>query len=149
MKSLTPMELQEKSQIDLGALMANCNLVRLQLLDGTSRELASPKLGRDFLYGTLEDGTTLGVFRKSTLRSVEFSQQRQLSSNQLEYTRRAIGELLAGRQFPALARIRFLEPQAAPQQVHLVGITRGFLFTDYFGNPAIPIAALGTIELEL
>lgn len=149
MNSITAMELQEKSPIDVGSLFFNCNQVRLHLLDGGSRELANPKLGRDFLSGTLEDGCALGVFRKSALRTVEFSHQAQLSSNQLEHTRRAIGELLASQQFPTLARIRYLELQAAPQQVHLVGVARGFLFSDFSGNPAIPIAALGVIELEL
>lgn len=149
MKSITALELQENSWFDLGSLISNGNLIRLQLLDGSSRELVDPKLGRDFLAGTLEDGKTFGVFRKSILRSVEFVNEQERSSKNTEYTRRAIGELLAGRQFPALARIRYLEPQASGQQVRLIGVSRGFLMTDFYGSPAIPIAALGSLELEL
>lgn len=149
MKSITALELQENSWFDLGSLISNGNLIRLQLLDGSSRELVDPKLGRDFLAGTLEDGKTFGVFRKSILRSVEFVNEQERSSKNTEYTRRAIGELLAGRQFPALARIRYLEPQASGQQVRLIGVSRGFLMTDFYGSPAIPIAALGSLELQL
>lgn len=149
MNSITAMELQKSSQIDLGSLTSKCNLIRLRLLDGSSRELVNPKLGRDFLAGTMEDGQALGVFRKSILRSVEFANEMDLSSHLLELTRRAIGELLAGKQFPALARIRYLESQAAEQKVHLLGVIRGFVVTDFYTNPAIPIAALGSLELEL
>ena len=149
MNSITTLELQENPQAYLTSLFSNCNLVKLQLLDGTTRELAYPKLGRDLLAGTLEDGKAFGVFRKSTLRSVEFANQPELSSDRLEYTRRAIGELLSAKQFPALARIAYLESQASKQRVQLLGVTKGFLITNYFGNPAVPIAALGSIELEL
>ena len=94
MNSITTLELQENPQAYLTSLFSNCNLAKLQLLDGTTRELAYPKLGRDLLAGILEDGKAFGVFRKSTLRSVEFANQPELSSDRLEYTRRAIGELL-------------------------------------------------------
>ena len=143
------MELQENSFRDLRSLINNCNLVRLQLLDGSSRELTCPTLGREFLAGDLEDEKTLGVFRRSILRSVQFETQIDSTTRALEYTRKAIGELLASRQFPALAQVSYLEPRTKPQQLRLIGISRGFLFTDYLQNPAIPIAALGSIELKL
>jgi hypothetical protein len=149
MNSITAMELRENSFKDLPSLINNCNLVRLQLLDGSCRELAAPTLGRDFLAGNLEDEKTLGVFRRSILRSVEFETQMGLPSRALEYSRKAIGELLASGQFPALARVGYLEPRAQPQQLRLIGVARGFLFTDYLQNPAIPIAALGSIELRV
>jgi hypothetical protein len=148
MKSITAMELQETSFPDLGSKIANCNLVRLQLLNGSSREFTNPQLGRDFLAGTLEDGKSLGVFRRSILRSVEFAFEPELASQSLQYTRRAIGELLASQQFPSLAKVGYLETEAPVQKIRLIGVARGFLFTDYYLNPAIPIAALGQIELD-
>jgi hypothetical protein len=147
MNSITTMELQENSFRDLRSLINNCNLVRLQLLDGSSRELTSPTLGREFLAGDLEDEKTLGVFRRSIFRSVQFETQIGSTTRALEYTRKAIGELLASRQFPALAQVSYLEPRTKPQQLRLIGISRGFLFTDYLQSPAIPIAALGSVEL--
>jgi hypothetical protein len=147
MNSITTMELQENSFRDLRSLITNCNVVRLQLLDGSSRELTSPTLGREFLAGDLEDEKTLGVFRRSIFRSVQFETQIGSTTRALEYTRKAIGELLASRQFPALAQVSYLEPRTKPQQLRLIGISRGFLFTDYLQNPAIPIAALGSVEL--
>jgi hypothetical protein len=149
MNSITAMELQEKPFIDLRSVVSNCNMVRLQLLEGSCRELVSPTLGRDFLAGSMEDEKTLGVFRRSILRSVEFETQTSVTTRALEYTRRAIGELLASGQFPTLARVGYLEPRAQPQQLRLIGVARGFLFTDYLQNPAIPIAALGSIELKV
>lgn len=118
-------------------------------MDGSFRELSNPKLGRDFLAGTLEDGKSFGVFRRSILRTVEFSHHNELSSNLLQITRRAIGEVIAGAQFPALARIRYLEPGPTEQQVVLIGVIRGFVVTDLLGNQAIPIAALQSIEIAL
>ena len=149
MDSMTAMELQENSFRDLRTLITNCNLIRLQLLDGSSRELTAPSLGRDFLAGNLEDEKTLGVFRRSILRSVQFETQNSIATTTLEYTRKAIGELLVSRQFPALAQVSYLEPRVHLQQLRIVGISRGFLFTDFLQNPAIPIAALGSIELRV
>jgi len=149
MDSITTMELQENSFRDLRSRISNCNMVRLQLLDGSSRELTAPTLGRDFLAGNLEDETTLGVFRRSILRSVQFETQIGVATRTLEYTRKAIGELLASRQFPASAQVSYLEPRSKLQQLRLIGISRGLLFTDFLQNPAIPIAALGSIELKL
>ena len=149
MDSMTAMELQENSFIDLRTLITNCNLIRLQLLDGSSRELTAPTLGRDFLAGNLEDEKTLGVFRRSILRSVQFETQNSVATGALEYTRKAIGEILVSRQFPALAQVSYLEPRVHLQQLRIVGISRGFLFTDFLQNPAIPIAALGSIELRV
>lgn len=149
MNSITALELQENSFRDLHSLITNCNVVRLQLLDGSSRELTTPTLGRDFLAGNLEDEKTVGVFRRSILRSVEFEIQVCAVTRTLEYTRKAIGELLASRQFPALAQVSYLEPRTKLQQLSLIGVSRGFLFTDYLQNPAIPIAALASIELRV
>ena len=101
MDSMTAMELQENSFRDLRTLITNCNLIRLQLLDGSSRELTAPTLGRDFLAGNLEDEKTLGVFRRSILRSVQFETQNSVATGALEYTRKAIWEILVSRQFPA------------------------------------------------
>jgi hypothetical protein len=48
-----------------------------------------------------------------------------------------------------LAQVSYLEPRTKPQQLRLIGASRGFLFTDYLQNPAIPIAALGSVELRV
>jgi hypothetical protein len=109
---------------------------------------SDPQLGRDFLAGTLEDGKSLGVFRRSILRSVDFYLDPEVNSQALQHTRRAIGELLSGQHFPAQARLGYLEPGSVVQRIRLIGVARGFLFSEYHQNPAIPIASLGTVELE-
>jgi hypothetical protein len=149
MKSMTFMELQENASGNLASRIRNCNTIRLQLLDGSCRQLTAPKLGREFLAGSLEDGQSLGLFRKSIIRSAEFVLDSNLESGFLEYTRKAIGELLSTATFPALARVSYLEYQAKSHQVRAIGIARSFVFTDFQANPAIPIAALGSLELEL
>ena len=148
MKSITAMELQESSFSYLGSKIANSNLLRLQLLNGSCRELTNPKLGREFLAGTLEDGKALGVFRRSILRSVEFVLDPELGSQAIAYTRGAIGELLSRQNFPTQAKLGYLEPEWTVQKIRLVGVAKGFLFTEYFQNPAVPIASLGLIELD-
>ena len=148
MKSITAMELQELPISFLGSKIARCNLVKLQLLNGSCRELANPKLGRDFVAGKLEDGKSLGVFRRSILRSVEFALVSEQGAQVLEYTRRAIGELLTSQLFPTQAKLGYLDQDSPLQKIGLVGVARGFLFTEYYQNPAIPIASLGSIELD-
>ena len=149
MNSMTTMELQKNANYYLGSLIRDCNLVRLQLLDGSCRTISNPKLGREFLAGQLEDGKALGLFRKSILRSAEFVLDSSLETSRMEYTRKAIGELLSATTFPTLARVRYLEPQANFQLVRFLGTARGFIFTDSQANPAIPIAGLGSLEIEL
>lgn len=146
MNSITAMELQENPLKDV---ISFCNSVRLQLLDGSNRELTAPTLGRDFLAGNLEDEKTLGVFRRSNLRSVQFETRIGLGPRALEYTRKAIGEFLASATFPASAQVSYRELGSQTQNLRLIGVTRGFLFTDCLQSPAIPIAALGSIELKL
>jgi hypothetical protein len=148
MKSITAMELQKVSSLDLGSIISSCNLVRLQLINGSNRELVDPKLGRDFLAGILEDRKSLGIFRRSILRSVEFAFDPELGSEEMKYTRLAMGEILSNQDFPAQAKIYYLEPGASAQQITAIGIAKGFLFTDCYLNPVIPIAALGQIELD-
>lgn len=148
MRSITTVELQQKSYSFLSLQIANCNLLRLQLLDGNCRELTNPELGRDFVAGTLEDNRSLGIFRQSVLRSMQFASQPDLVSDAIKFTRLGIGELLTNRSFPAQAKIYYLESGKAVQRVGLIGVSRGFLFTDYYQNPAVPIAALGVIEID-
>jgi hypothetical protein len=148
MKSITAVELQKVSSLDFGSIISRCNLVRLHPLNGIYRELVDPKLGRDFLAGILEDGKSLGIFRRSILRSVEFVFDPELGSQVMKYTRTAMGEILSNQDFPAQARIYYLEPGSSAQQIRVIGIAKGFLFTDCYLNPVIPIAALGLIELD-
>jgi hypothetical protein len=141
------MELQQKPFSFLSLQIASCNLLRLRLLDGNSRELTNPELGRDFVAGTLEDNRSVGVFRQGVLSSLQFVSESELVSDAMKFTRIGIGELLTNRAFPALANIYYLESGKSVQRIRLIGVTRGFLFTDSYQNLAIPIAALGVIEV--
>ena len=139
--------LPASSNSDLHWLMSNANLLRVQLRDGSFRDLVEPKIGRDFLAGTLEDHQTLGVFRKSLIRNVEFVSTKDLESGVLEYTRKTIGELLTNIRFPTLGRLEYLDPFGGSEQVRVVGVAKDFLFIDTYRNQAIPISSLAAIEL--
>ena len=139
--------LPASSNSDLHFLISNSNLLRVQLRDGRFRDLVEPKIGRDFLAGTLEDHQTLGVFRKSLIRNVEFVSTKDLESGVLEYTRKTIGELLTNIRFPTLGRFDYLDHFGGSEQVSVVGVAKDFLFIDTYRNQAIPISSLAAIEL--
>jgi hypothetical protein len=149
MKPVTILELQENSSFssELVSGLKTCNLLRLQLLDGNTRELTNPTLGRDFVSGLLEDQKSMGHFRRSILRSIEFSEDTELNSAVLSYTRRSVGELLIASGFPRTIRFRYLEDRSSFQSCRAIGVVRGFIVSDYQLNPAIPIAALSAIEV--
>lgn len=140
--------LPASSNSDLHWLMANSNLLRVQLRDGSFRDLVEPRIGRDFLAGILEDHQTLGVFRKSLIRNVEFVSTKDLESGVLEYTRKTIGELLTNIRFPTLGRLAYLDLFGSSEQITVLGVAKDFLFTDTYRNQAIPIASLAAIELR-
>jgi hypothetical protein len=149
MKPVTILELQENSSFssELLSRLKTCNLLRIQLLDGSTRELTNPTLGRDFVSGLLEDQKSIGHFRRSILRSIEFSEDTEANSAVLSYTRRSVGELLIASGLPREIRFRYLEEHASFQRCRAIGVIRGFIVSDYQLSPAIPIAALSAIEV--
>lgn len=149
MKIKTTVELQNNSSYssELSLNIKNSNLLKLQLIDGTSRELSQPIVGRTFVSGLLEDGKTIGHFRRSYLRTIEFASSESPKLQALRYTRQTIGELLLDNSFPREVRYRFREEQGSFQKCRALGVVRGFLVTDLFLNPAIPLDALSVIEV--
>lgn len=129
-------------------LPESINTLRLQLADGSRREITHPSLGRDFVSGRLEDAKSQGFFRRSNLSSVEFLFDESIALPELLFTRKTIGEQLLEIQFPAEVRICYREPSIRPQKVISVGLFRGFLVTDFHHNPAIPLSALSTLEIK-
>jgi hypothetical protein len=150
MKSTTNLELQKYSGYGsrLRFLPSTINTVRVQLPDGSTRELHSPVFGRDFISGVLEDSRTRGYFRKSSIRSVEFLTDDQIDLPELSFTRKAIGEQLLELQLPAQFRISYRDGNTRSQKVRVVGLYREFLVSDFYLNPSIPLAALSLIEVE-
>jgi hypothetical protein len=149
MKPITILELHKYSGYASGLyfLPSTVNTLRVQLPDGSTREIIYPKLSRDFVSGILEDSKTKGYFRRSSIRSVEFLTGDRNDLPELSFTRKAVGEQLLELEMPARFRISYRDGEAA-QKVAVVGIYRGFLVTDYYLNPAIPLAALSSIEVE-
>ncbi len=149
MKPITILELHKYSGYASGLyfLPSTVNTLRVQLPDGSTREIIHPKLSRDFVSGILEDSKTNGYFRRSSIRSVEFLTDDRNDLPELSFTRKAVGEQLLELEMPARFRISYRDG-GATQKVVVVGIYRGFLVTDYYLNPAIPLAALSSIEVE-
>ena len=148
MESIAELELQE----GLGKAtqlqpQVRSNLVRVQLANGSTRELTSPVLGRDFVAGMLEDGITKGFFRFSQVRSIEFMQDLDSVSACLLTTRRTMGELLAKELFPRTIAFAYQADGGKLQRATVTGVYRGLMFTDFANSPAIPTAALAIVEL--
>jgi hypothetical protein len=150
MKSITSVELHKISSYSsaLYFLPSAITTLRLQLPDGSSRELTHPRLSRDFVSGRLEDAKSQGYFRRSSLSGVEFHFDELNDLPELSFTRKSVGEQLLEHQFPSSLRICYRESQLQPQKVRAIGIYRGFIVTDSSRNLAIPLSALSSIELE-
>lgn len=149
MKSISSMELHKYSSYSsaLYFFSGPIKTLRLQLTDGSRRELTHPKLSGDFVSGRLEDSTGQGYFRKSNLTSVEFLSDELSDLPELVFTRKTIGEQLLELHFPVEALICYRESGSRPQKVLAVGVFRGFLVTDYAQNLSIPLSALGAVEV--
>jgi hypothetical protein len=150
MKPITKMELHKYSSYSSQLYFSadSINTLRLQLPDGSHREITHPKLSRDFVSGVLEDSVSQGFFRKSQLTSVEFYKDESQDLPQLVFTRKTVGEQLLDIEFPSLLRLGYREAVVPSQKVTAIGLFRGFLVTDYYLNPSIPLAALGVIEQQ-
>lgn len=150
MRSLTSMELHKNSSFSsrLYFFQETINSLRLELSDGTRRELTHPQLSRDFIYGILEDSRGHGFFRRSELLGVEFICNQQINLPELSFTRKTIGEQLLQIAFPNRLRVCYRGALNNSLEVTAVGLFRGFLVTDFPRNHAIPLAALSTIEVE-
>jgi hypothetical protein len=150
MKPITMMELHKYSSYSSPLYFSadSINTLRLQLPDGCRREITHPKLSRDFVSGLLEDSVSQGFFRRSNLTSVEFHNNDSGQLPPLVFTRKTVGEQLLEIEFPALLRVGYREAAAPSQKVNAIGLFRGFLVTDYYLNPSIPLAALSVIEQQ-
>lgn len=122
------------------------NQIRVVTSQGISRELSSPMVGRDFLSGLLEDSKTIGFFRKSTLRLIE-PRIPEGESGSVVFTRKTLAEQLQLLQFPTVANFVYRDGELSTS-AYLLGAARGFLICDQIGQPVIPIAALGQIEIR-
>ncbi len=150
MKLITNLELQNRSgySSEFDLMFRTANTLRVELLDGTKREVVSPKLGRDYISGALEDEKTFGVFLKRSCKSIEFGFVADPGLKELVFTRNTVGETLTQLEYPAQMRVQYLDDRSRFQNIRTLGIYRGFLVTDYYLNPAIPLAALGAIEVS-
>lgn len=132
----------------LRSRFADCIGIRLELFDGTFRELTSPILGRDFVSGELEDGKTIGHFRKSFLRSIELISVAEATSHTLRCTRKSVGELMSEGLLPKTIRYRFRDFDSVTYSCRALDLGRGFIFTDSYKHPVITISALSVIEIS-
>jgi hypothetical protein len=150
MKSTTNLELHKYSGYASGLyfLPSEINTLRVQFSDGSTREITHPKLSRDFVSGVMEDSMTMGFFRKSYIRGIEFLFDNQSHLPELSFTRKALGEQLLDVQMPSRFRVSYREGDKANQAIEVVGIYRGFLITDSLLNRAVPLTALKAIEVE-
>ena len=150
MKPITSMELHKYSSYSspLYFLARSITTLRLQLPNGSSREITHPKLSREFVSGRLEDSRSRGFFRRSQITSVEFLSDELSDLPELVYTRKTVGEQLLEIEFPAQLRVCYRQLADRPQKVIAVGLFRGFLVTDFHHNLAIPLAALSSIDVE-
>lgn len=150
MRTTNNLELQENSGSSSALVLRikDSNCTRLQLLDGNYRELVNVRIGREFVSGLLEDERTIGYFRKSHLRSIEFVTLAISDLQPVINTRASMGEDMAKHSFPALVRIRYAEAGPEYQSVQALGVARGFLVTDYYLNPVIPLAAIAALEIS-
>lgn len=150
MKPITSMELHKYSSYSspLYFLTGSITTLRLQLPDGSCRDITHPQLSRDFVSGRLEDSKSRGFFRRSHITAVEFLSDELSNLPELAYTRKTVGEQLLELEFPVQVRVCYRQGTPHSQKVNTVGLFRGFLVTDFLYNPAIPLSALSSIEVE-
>jgi hypothetical protein len=123
------------------------NQIQLELSNMPSRQLSHVLLGRSFAFGLLEDNSSWCLIRNSFICSISFSINESIASPEVSWTRKTAGELLASLDLPASAYLQFREQPKRAEQLFVLGVTRGFIATDSYRHPHIPLAAISYLEL--
>ena len=121
--------------------------IQVELTNMPSRQLSHVLLGRSFVFGLLEDNLSWCLIRNSFICSISFSISQSHPSPQVGWTRKTAGELLASFDVPASAYLQFREKPETTLQLVVSGVSRGFLATDSYHHPHIPLAAISYLEL--
>ena len=121
--------------------------IQLELANMPIRQLSHVLLGRSFVFGCLEDNLSWCLIRNSFVRSISFSINQSSSNPQVSWTRKTAGELLASLDLPASAYLQFREQPETTVQLVVSGVSRGFIATDSYRHPHIPLAAISYLEL--
>jgi hypothetical protein len=125
------------------------NLLRLVDSTGLVREITNPKIGSDFILGTLEDNKTLLLIRKNYLRSVSFAFSPEDFNRAVSLSPETMGEQLRQLSYPLLANLYYLDQKSGRLACQLLGYARSFLSTDSASNQLVPIAAIGYLEIAV
>jgi len=151
MRAIRQVELHKSSttSASLEPLGPQGNLLRLVDSTGLVREITNPKIGSDFILGTLEDDKTTLLIRKNYLRSVSFAMSLHDFDRALSFSPETMGEQLRQCVYPLLASICYLDQRSQALSCQILGYTRSFLSTDSTSNPLIPIAAIGYLEIAV
>lgn len=121
------------------------NLLRVQPLSQPELELTKPLFGRDFVAGYSEGSSHWSLLKRDAIQSLEFCSRSDAPEVKMVWSRRAIGETLAGFDFPAECSISFYDSKIGNLRIFVEGVFRGFLITNQQRPLAIPISSISSI----
>jgi hypothetical protein len=121
--------------------------VQVEILHMPTRELSRVSLGRTFAFGLLEDNASWCLIRMSSIRSLIFLENPSGSKPQVCWSRKTAGELLSSVELPASGKLQFREQPGLTQQIHVLGVSRGFIANDDLRQKQIPLAAISYLEI--
>lgn len=146
MTSITLMKLQKTLSANPKAEAQEFTSYLAKLANGTTRELSELVIGRNFVWATLENGSSKVFVSQQSLVWLEaFPNQPAL---QLNRTHKTIAELTSLIRYPTTAHYWYL---AKPEEAfcdRVQATLRGFLVLER-KSILIPLASLGYLEVEL
>lgn len=123
------------------------NMVRIQLINHIERDLVLPVIGNDFVFGILEDNFSKGLIRNQALVGLRFFSSGESAT--ISWSKGTFAQQLASQDFPFDAQMSYLAKPGEAQAVRVLGSARGFLITDSQLAPAIPLSAIGFLEIPI
>jgi hypothetical protein len=122
--------------------------LKLDLVEGITRELTMVRIGRIFVFGLAEDQLSWCLIRLSSVIALRFQDQSTPFASSVAWTRKAAGELISLLDLPAPATIGFREQPLKKVDVVLVGATRSIIATDSPLMPFVPLQAISYLQIS-
>lgn len=126
---------------------ANASSVQVASSRGHTRELSQVQIGRNFVFGLLEDNQSWCLFRLSAIWSFRFLAQENVSLPKVRWTRKTATELINCLNLPAPAVIEFPSDPDLSFQLMLLGTAKAMIATDSIQHPYIPLTAISYLEI--